>query len=202
MDRKSSSSSSTNEITSSDKVAVPPYSYTDKIFSFSWASQETPPREKEAEKPIQEKSGLGEGIISDGMEMMTQVLEMIPGFQNNVQQEEENKELLADDTRGSFFSYSSLGLDLTSLAGSLYEAKSEAKDEDTEEEIIENEKDEKEEDAEETEDWSTYFSNAIHQVGQIGTDLSNAIQDTVNSVPLISELDKEQKEFIRSKENI
>merc|ERR1711936_1159866 len=49
------------------------------------------------------------------------------------------------------------------------------------------------------ETWGTSLSQAFNKVGKVATDYSKAVQETVYKAPMIADFNKEQEEFIRSK---
>lgn len=58
------------------------------------------------------------------------------------------------------------------------------------------EPEEKNKEEEDKEDWSTSLSNTITKMGEITADYYKAIQDTVSEVPMVSEFNQEQENFI------
>merc|ERR1711974_403455 len=101
---------------------------------------------------------------------------------------------------GGYFSAASLGAGLTSLTSSLtmenlYSATgaTTAKDQEEKEEI----KTEKE--TEERDDWSSWSKGAFSKVGQLTSNYSKVLHDTVSKAPLIADFNQEQEEFIKSK---
>merc|ERR1719266_2778849 len=102
---------------------------------------------------------------------------------------------------GGYFSAASLGAGLTSLTSSLtmenlYSATgaTTAKDQEEKEETGKER-----EGAHRKEDWSSWSKGAFSKVGQLTSNYSKVLHETVSKAPLIADFNQEQEEFIKSK---
>jgi len=144
------------------------------------------------------------GSMTGGLGMMSSAFGKLSSFSKAapLEQETENK---SDETEekesGGYFSAASLGAGLSSLTSSLtmenlYSATGATTAKDQEEKDI---KAEKEEETEEKEDWSSWSKGAFSKVGQLTSNYSKVLHETVSKAPIIADFNQEQEEFIKSK---
>jgi hypothetical protein len=124
-----------------------------------------------------------------------------------LEQEEQESDKKSDDKEekesGGYFSAASLGAGLSSLTSSLtmenlYSATGATTAKDQEDKDVKAEKEEGE-DTEEKEDWGSWSKGAFSKVGQLTSNYSKVLHETVSKAPLIADFNQEQEEFIKSK---
>merc|ERR1719209_2353836 len=138
--------------------------------------------------------------------MMSSAFGKLSGFSKAAPPEQESEKKSDDKEEkesGGYFSAASLGAGLSSLTSSLtmenlYSATGATTAKDQEEKDIKAEKEEGEE-TEEKEDWSSWSKGAFSKVGQLTSNYSKVLHETVSKAPLIADFNQEQEEFIKSK---
>merc|ERR1712038_682617 len=149
------------------------------------------------------------GSMSGVLGMMSSAFGKLSSFSkaapSDEEQESEKKDADQEKESGGYFSAASLGAGLTSLTSSLtmenlYSATGATTAVDKEEKEGEDvpEKVEKEE-AEKKEDWSSWGKDAFSKVGQLTSNYSKVLHETVSKAPLLADFNHEQEEFIKSK---
>jgi len=142
--------------------------------------------------------------MTGGLGMMSSAFGKLSSFSKAApleqQQESEKKSDSNEKESGGYFSAASLGAGLTSLTSSLtmenlYSATgaTTAKDEEEKDDIGEGEV------TEEKDDWSSWSKDAFSKVGQLTSNYSKVLHETVSKAPLIADFNQEQEEFIKSK---
>merc|ERR1711936_720454 len=141
------------------------------------------------------------GSMSGGLGMMSSAFGKLSRFSkaapSDEEQESEKKDADQEKESGGYFSAASLGAGLTSLTSSLtmenlYSATGATTAKDQEEKDV---KAEKEEETEEKEDWSSWSKGAFSKVGQLTSNYSKVLHETVSKAPLIADFNQEQEEF-------
>jgi len=164
--------------------------------------------EKDENTEVVEVKDCKKGSMTGGFGMMSSAFGKLSSFSKAAPLEQEQESNKKSDSKeketGGYFSAASLGAGLTSLTSSLtmenlYSATgaTTAKDQEEKEEI-KTEKD-KEEETEERDDWSSWSKGAFSKVGQLTSNYSKVLHDTVSKAPLIADFNQEQEEFIKSK---
>jgi hypothetical protein len=147
--------------------------------------------------------------LTGGLGMMSSAFGKLSSFSKAapLEQEEQESEKKSDDKEekesGGYFSAASLGAGISSLTSSLtmenlYSATGATTSKDQEEKEVKAEKEEGEE-TEEKEDWSSWSKGAFSKVGQLTSNYSKVLHETVSKAPLIADFNQEQEEFIKSK---
>jgi len=142
--------------------------------------------------------------MTGGLGMMSSAFGKLSSFSKAAppeqEQESEKKSDSNEKESGGYFSAASLGAGLTSLTSSLtmenlYSATgaTTAKDEEEKDDIGEGEV------PEEKDDWSSWSKDAFSKVGQLTSNYSKVLHETVSKAPLIADFNQEQEEFIKSK---
>jgi len=145
--------------------------------------------------------------LAGGLGMMSSAFGKLSSFSKAapLEQEEQESEKKSDDKEekesGGYFSAASLGAGISSLTSSLtmenlYSATGATTSKDQEEKEV---KAEKGEETEEKEDWSSWSKGAFSKVGQLTSNYSKVLHETVSKAPLIADFNQEQEEFIKSK---
>jgi len=144
--------------------------------------------------------------LTGGLGMMSSAFGKLSSFSKAapLEQEEQESEKKSDDKEekesGGYFSAASLGAGISSLTSSLtmenlYSATGATTSKDQEEKDVKAEKEE----GEEKEDWSSWSKGAFSKVGQLTSNYSKVLHETVSKAPLIADFNQEQEEFIKSK---
>merc|ERR1711936_1482897 len=145
------------------------------------------------------------GSMSGGLGMMSSAFGKLSSFSkaapSDEEQESEKKDADQEKESGGYFSAASLGSGLTSLTSSLtienlYSATgaTTAKDQEEKEETGKER-----EGAHQKEDWGRWSKDAFSKVGQLTSNYSKVLHETVSKAPLIADFNQEQEEFIKSK---
>jgi len=213
------SCSSTNSAPSSplEELGVPVEQLTNTVNAASsyvgslwggWGKKATDKKENN-ENEAMEANDSRKGSMTGGLGMMSSAFGKLSGFSktspvdHDQKTEAENKG--EEKESGGYFSAASLGAGLSSLKSSLtmenlYSATGATTAVDKEEKEGEDvpEKVEKEE-AEKKEDWSSWGKDAFSKVGQLTSNYSKVLHETVSKAPLLADFNHEQEEFIKSK---
>merc|ERR1711971_1317605 len=163
-------------------------------------------KEKEdGKKEVVEVNDSKKGSMAGGLGMMTSAFGKLSSFSKAApldQEEGQEEKINSKDEKegGSYFSAASLGAGLTSFTSSLtmenlYSATGATTAKDQEE----KEDDQTKEEGEEKEDWSSWSKGAFSKVGQLTSNYSKVLHETVTNAPLIADFNQEQEEFIKSK---
>jgi len=159
---------------------------------FNPSSWKNPSGEKSPEDPEENSAASAGSSISSSL---FSAIGKVPGFTKVSPTEEEpgvGESCDGDKTEdqpgaaGGFFSaFSKMGISGMSSSATV-------------ENISANEE-EGENDDKKKETWGTSLSQAFNKVGKVATDYSKVVQETVYKAPMIADFNKEQEEFIRSK---
>jgi len=170
-----------------------------------WTSTSTK-EEKDANKEVVEVNEPKKGSMAGGLGMMSSAFGKLSSFSKAAptdQEEGQEEKVDSKDEKegGGYFSAASLGAGLTSLTSSLtmenlYSATGATTAKDQEEKDDDHQTKEEEE---EKEDWSSWSKGAFSKVGQLTSNYSKVLHETVTNAPLIADFNQEQEEFIKSK---
>lgn len=170
-----------------------------------WTS--TSSKEEKAEnKEVVEVTDSKKGSMAGGLGMMSSAFGKLSSFSKAAPLDQEVQEKKVDSKEekegGGYFSAASLGAGLTSLTSSLtmenlYSATGATTAKDQEEKDGDQTKEG--EKKEEKEDWSSWSKGAFSKVGQLTSNYSKVLHETVSNAPLIADFNQEQEEFIKSK---
>jgi len=161
---------------------------------FNPSSWKNLPAERSPEDPEDNSAASAGSSISSSL---FSAIGKVPGFTKVSPTEEEpgsvesgegdkTEDQATAGTAGGFFSaFSKIGISGMSSSATV-------------ENISANEE-EGENDNKKKETWGTSFSQAFNKVGKVATDYSKVVQETVYKAPMIADFNKEQEEFIRSK---
>jgi len=161
---------------------------------FNPSSWKNPSAERSPEDPEETSAASAGSSISSSL---FSAIGKVPGFTKVSPTEEEPgggetcdgdkaEDQASASTAGGFFSaFSKIGISGMSSSATV-------------ENISANEE-EGENDDKKKETWGTSLSQAFNKVGKVATDYSKVVQETVYKAPMIAEFNKEQEEFIRSK---
>merc|ERR1712024_113444 len=161
---------------------------------FNPSSWKNPSGEKSPEDPEENSAASAGSSISSSL---FSAIGKVPGFTKVSPTEEEPgggetcdgdkaEDQASAGTAGGFFSaFSKIGI--SGLSSSATVENISANDEEGEDEDKKKET------------WGTSLSQAFNKVGKVATDYSKVVQETVYKAPMIADFNKEQEDFIRSK---
>merc|ERR1712223_2130053 len=166
-------------------------------------------KKEENENEAMEANDSRKGSMTGGLGMMSSAFGKLSSFSKTSPVDHDQKTEAEDKGEekesGGYFSAASLGAGLSSLKSSLtmenlYSATGATTAVDKEEKEGEDvpEKGEKEE-AEKKENWSSWGKDAFSKVGQLTSNYSKVLHETVSKAPLLADFNHEQEEFIKSK---